>query len=99
MTELEKEIYQSALEVLPDLKKVADGMEAESRYVEMPFYSNGVADSVIYDTILERFVRIKYTKGIGSGVEIESFGDGSIGYFSNVEYCSFDLPEDINEKI
>lgn len=92
MTELENKIYESALEILPELKNRVKEIKTEARYISFPFLCDGVFDKIIYDTHKGKFTKIEYTKGKGKGTTFEPSMNKFSAYFDEVESCSFEIP-------
>lgn len=92
MTELEKKIYESALEILPELKNKVKEIKTDARYISFPFFCDGVIDKIIYDTKKGKFTKIEYTKGKGAGITFEPSMNEFSAYFDEVEICSFEIP-------
>jgi len=95
MTNLEKKIYERALEIIPDLQKKAEEIVSEARYITFPFLCDGVIDKLIFDTVLKKFTKIEYSKGKGNGVQLDSLMNESSAYFDEdeIEYFSFEIPD------
>lgn len=97
MTDLEKEIYKHALEIIPELeKKIIDVIKTNpdkicSNFVEIPFFCMGVWDSIIYDIKLGKFTKINYAKGVGEATHFEGMSKNT-AYFDDVEFCGFEIP-------
>ena len=90
MTDLEKTIYEYALKILPKYELRAKEIKTSARYIEIPFYFDGVFDYLVYDTNNKKFTEIKYFKGVGVGTCVE--GDsGASAYFDDIEICKIVL--------
>jgi hypothetical protein len=92
MTELEKKIYERALEILPELEKTVKVVKTKARYISFPFFCDGVIDKIIYDTNESKFTKIEYTKGKGNGSTLGPSMNKFSSLFDEVETCSFYLP-------
>lgn len=97
MTELENDIYECMLRILPYAKKRVKEIESETqaRYIEIPFYCDGCFDSLVYDKDIKKFTKIKYAKGKGDVTILEGMSEFS-GYFKSVENCEIDITGLIN---
>ena len=89
MGELEKRIYEHALEVMPSAIKIISELKTDARYVYVPFFCDGCLDKLVYDFNANRFTKIIYSKGVGDGVMVE--GMEYIGWFDDVEFCEIEL--------
>ena len=95
MTELEKKIYERAMKILPDAKRKVKEIQTDCKYIEIPFYCDGCFDSLIYDTIENKFTKIRYAKGKGVGTKVEGMNEFS-AYFDEIEMHEIDISSDVN---
>ena len=63
--EVEGNIYDAAMEVMPSALKRVKHINFESRYLAIPFMCEGCIDKLIYDKEMGKFTKIEYSKGIG----------------------------------
>ena len=86
MTELETMIYKTALPIIRRLRKQKKWKKGiESRYIRIPFICEGVFDSLVYDTNVNDFIEIKYSKGVGQGTILEPELNHYAAYFDATE--------------
>ena len=84
MTELEKEIYNCALDVVPKIEPYLKNLDISVNNHEFPFMCNGVVNYLVYNTFEQRFTKIKYNIGIKRGVIMEGMDKSAIFDESNV---------------
>lgn len=90
MTELEKKIYNCAMEILPEATNEIKKIKPQARYISIPFFCDGCYDSLIYDTEIKKFTKIEYRIGIGSGISMEGMCKFS-GFFDDIKICEIDI--------
>jgi hypothetical protein len=95
LTELEKKIYECALEAIPRIKEKLKGLlvhdESEARYIHIPFFCDGVFDRLVYDKHTDTFTKILYEKGVGKGSKVEGINGAFSAYFDKTEICELDI--------
>lgn len=90
LTKLEQKIYNTFIEILPELTVKAKEMKVETRFIEFPFICEGCIDFVIYDRTLGKFTKIRYSKGIKNPLVIEGMSDYT-GYFDKEDIKDFEI--------
>jgi len=91
MKQLERIIYECAMDILPQAREKVQKISTQARYIEIPFICEGCYDKVIFDTKIREFVKIRYLKGKGAGIHLEGMSD-FVGYFNETEICEIKLP-------
>lgn len=93
MTELEKYILGKAKIEIVRLEKIISQIKTNSPFIEVPFYLDGVFDSLIYDVRKRKFTEIKYYVGVGNATIIEPMPQYT-GYFDEITVKRISLDVD-----
>ena len=93
MSNLERRIYEEAKSVMPLILEKEAETQSDIRFAEYPFICDGCIDRVVYDRTLKKFVKIKYSVGIGAPT-VCPFNKNS-GYFDpqKIEFREFDIDD------
>ena len=94
MTELEQHIYDSVKDRLPELLEKVRGLEGlKGIAIGVPFYCDGVIDTLTYTRSEDRFTHIDYSKGVKNGMSIGGLMSDYTGYFDqeDIKYFSFEI--------
>ena len=74
MTELEKQIYQNAVEHSETLKKSARGFtdKVKTSRIDFPIFNNGIIDVIVYNRESKKFEGIRYNVYVTATLETVS---------------------------
>ena len=91
MTELEKHIYDSVKDRLPELlEKVRElKFDPGTKRVNVPFAVGGCIDWLVYSPEEDRFIEIEYGKGVKNGTSIGGLMSDMEAYFHPEDIKTF----------
>ena len=91
MTVLERHIYNSIKDSIPELLEEVRKLEVQRSEIMIPFICDGVLDKLIFNVQHDRFTKIEYSKGTGEGMIIEGMPKNT-AYYDEVRNHQFDIP-------
>ena len=91
MTDLEKHIYDSVKDRIPELLELVRNGKYESGFIRVPFMCGGCIDFLVYDTAKDKFTHIEYSKGVEGGISIGGLMSDHEAYFDAEDIKNFEF--------